>query len=331
MSCSIVLIIFEFETRDFTHGLCVFAQPVHHYRLGDGMFDWNDMRYFLELQRSGRLLTAAKRLNTTHSTVARHIESIEQHLGAALFVQNAQGYELTPAGQALLRHAEAMENTALLAQEEITQAIAPMGKIRLGVTEGIGIMFITSRLRGLFERYPGLEVELVAVPRFVSILNREAEISIHLDRPNADLLITRKLTDYTLALYASRLYLDKAPPLNSREDLANHYWIGYVDDLLFSQELLFLNNFCRTPTVTFRSTSVIAQQQAARAGLGIAVLPNYMASNDPELVRVLPEESVQRSYWISTRRELHKSVRLRVVWDFLLELCKEEQGVLLAP
>ena len=295
------------------------------------MFDWNDMRYFLELQRSGRLLTAAKRLNTTHSTVARHIESIEQHLGAALFVQHAQGYELTPAGQALLKHAEAMENVALLAQEEINQSLTPLGKIRLGVTEGIGIMFIAPRLRGLFERYPGLEVELVAVPRFVSILNREAEISIHLDRPNADLLITRKLTDYQLALYASRLYLDKAPPLTSRDDLANHYWIGYVDDLLFSQELLFLNTFCRTPTVTFRSTSVIAQQQAARAGLGIAVLPNYMAADDPDLVRVLPDESVQRSYWISTRRELHKSVRLRVVWDYLLELCREERAVLLAP
>ena len=296
---------------------------------GMTMFDWNDLRYFLELQRSGRLLTAAKRLNTTHSTVARHIENIEQHLGTALFVQHAQGYELTPAGQALLKHAEAMENVALLAQEEITQAIAPLGKIRLGVTEGIGIMFIASRLRGLFERYPGLEVELVAVPRFVSILNREAEISIHLDRPHADLLITRKLTDYRLALYASRTYLEKAPPLNHRDDLANHYWIGYVDDLLFSQELLFINHFCRNPTVTFRSTSVIAQQQAARAGLGIAVLLNYMARQDPELVRVLPEESVQRSYWISTRRELHKSVRLRVVWDFLLELCREEQGILL--
>lgn len=168
------------------------------------MFDWNDMRYFLELQRSGRLLTAAKRLNTTHSTVARHIESIEQHLGAALFVQHAQGYELTPAGQALLKHAEAMENVALLAQEEINQSLTPLGKIRLGVTEGIGIMFIAPRLRGLFERYPGLEVELVAVPRFVSILNREAEISIHLDRPNADLLITRKLTDYRLPTRALR-------------------------------------------------------------------------------------------------------------------------------
>ena len=293
------------------------------------MFDWNDLRFFLELQRSGRLLTAAKRLNTTHSTVARHIDNIEQSLGTALFVQHAQGYELTPSGQALLKHAEAMENVALLAQEEITQAITPLGKIRLGVTEGIGIMFFTPRMGSLFERYPGLEVELVAVPRFVGILNREAEISIHLERPNADLLITRKLTDYRLALYASPEYLAQAPALNYREDLAKHSWIGYVDDLLFSQELMFLNSFCRNPRVVFHSTSVIAQQQAARSGLGIAVLPCYMASADPDLVPLLPEESIERTYWISTRRELHKSVRLRVVWDYVVGLCEAEQGLLL--
>lgn len=292
------------------------------------MFDWNDLRFFLELQRSGRLLTAAKRLNTTHSTVARHIESIEQSLGTALFVQHAQGYELTPSGQALLKHAEAMENVALLAQEEITQAITPLGKIRLGVTEGIGIMFFTPRMNALFERYPGLEVELVAVPRFVSILNREAEISIHLERPSADMLVTRKLTDYRLALYASQTYLDKAPQLHSREDLGRHAWIGYVDDLLFSQELMFLNSFCRSPRVVFHSTSVIAQQEAARSGLGIAVLPCYMAASDPDLVALLPDESIERSYWISTRRELHKSVRLRVVWDYVVGLCEAEQGLL---
>jgi DNA-binding transcriptional LysR family regulator len=192
-------------------------------------------------------------------------------------------------------------------------------------------MFLASRMNGLFERYPGLEVELVAVPRFVSILNREAEISIHLERPAADMLVTRKLTDYRLALYASQEYLDRSPALRSREDLGRHAWIGYVDDLLFSQELMFLNSFCRNPRVVFHSTSVIAQQQAARAGLGIAVLPCYMASADPGLVPLLPEESIQRSYWISTRRELHKSVRLRVLWDYVVQLCEREQGLLLGP
>jgi DNA-binding transcriptional LysR family regulator len=95
--------------------------------------------------------------------------------------------------------------------------------------------------------------------------------------------------------------------------------------------LLLLNSFCRNPVVAFRSTSVLAQQEAARIGLGIAVLPVYMAASDPRLVRVLPTETLQRSYWISTRRELHKSVRLRVVWDFLLQMCASEQAVLLAP
>ncbi|WP_338480445.1 LysR family transcriptional regulator [Pseudomonas trivialis] len=293
------------------------------------MFDWNDLRFFLELQRSGRLLTAAQRLKTTHATVARHIEAIEKSLGTALFVQHAQGYELTPSGEALLKHAEAMENLALLAEDELTHSAAPLGKIRLGVAEGLGVMFLAGRMGGLFERYPGLEVELVAVPRFVSILNREAEISIHLERPSVDQLVTRKLTDYRLALYASRAYLDRHPPIEKREDLAAHAWIDYVDDLLFSQELKFLSSFCRTPKVVFHSTSVIAQHQAARSGLGIAVLPCFMAAGDPDLIALLPEEGIQRSYWISSRRELHKSVRLRVLWDYVVELCAREQALLL--
>ncbi|HBP1402574.1 LysR family transcriptional regulator [Pseudomonas aeruginosa] len=295
------------------------------------MFDWNDLRFFLELQRSGRLLTAAKRLGTTHATVARHIENIERDLGTQLFAQHTGGYQLTPAGQALLKHAEAMENTALLAQEEMSQSISPLGQIRIGVTEGLGSVFLAPRLAQLMHHYPGLEVELVSVPRFVSITNREADIAISLDRPSADLVITRLLTRYRLALFASPAYLEQAPPLRDRDDLGRHQWIGYVDDLLFSQELMFHHSFCRHPQVVFRSTSVVAQQQAAQAGIGLAILPHFMGSRDPLLVPVLPEESIQREYWMSTRRELHRSVRLRVVWDFLLELCQREREVLLGP
>ncbi|MFV3304064.1 LysR family transcriptional regulator [Pseudomonas sp. NY15181] len=292
------------------------------------MFDWNDLRYFLELHRSGRLLTTAKRLGTTHATVARHIENIERDLGTQLFAQHTGGYQLTPAGQALLKHAEAMENTALLAQEEMSQAISPLGQIRIGVTEGLGTMFLAPRMGELMRRYPGLEVELVSVPRFVSITNREADIAITLERPSADLVISRRLTRYRLSLFASPAYLASAPPLRDREDLSRHPWIGYVDDLLFSQELLFHHSFCRHPQVVFRSTSVVAQQQAAHSGIGIAILPQYMGLNDPLLVPVLPEEFIEREYWMCTRRELHRSVRLRLVWDFLVEVCGREQGIL---
>lgn len=293
------------------------------------MFDWNDLRYFLELHRSGRLLATARKLNTTHATVARHIENIERDLGTQLFAQHTGGYQLTPAGLALLKHAEAMENTALLAQEEMSQSISPLGQVRLGVTEGLGTMFLAPRLGELMRQYPGLELELVSVPRFVSITNREADIAITLERPNADLVISRRLTRYRLSLFASPAYLEKAPPLRDRDDLCKHQWIGYVDDLLFSQELMFHHSFCRHPQVVFRSTSVVAQQQAAQAGVGLAILPQFMGLHDPLLVPVLPEEFIEREYWMCTRRELHRSVRLRLVWDFLVGLCEREQEVLM--
>jgi DNA-binding transcriptional LysR family regulator len=285
------------------------------------MFDWNDLRFFLELHRSGRLLLAARRLKTTHATVARHIDAIEKAIGCQLFVQQAQGYTLTPAGQALLKHAEAMENIALLAQEELTETVSPLGKVRIGVTEGLGVMFLASRLGPLFERYPGLEVELVAVPRFVSIINHEADISILLEKPTIDQLIVRELTPYRLSLYASPQYLVRMPLIDNRESLNAHHWIGYVDDLLFTQELSMLTHFCRHPHVVFTSTSVIAQQQAAQSGLGLAVLPRYIGELDSLLHPVLPELNIERHYWICTRRDLHRSVRLRIVWDYLMEVC----------
>jgi DNA-binding transcriptional LysR family regulator len=73
---------------------------------------------------------------------------------------------------------------------------------------------------------------------------------------------------------------------------------------------------------------VVAQQQAAQAGIGLAILPQFMGLHDPRLVPVLPEEFIEREYWMCTRRELHRSVRLRLVWDFLLQLCEREQQIL---
>lgn len=293
------------------------------------MFDWNDLRFFLELQRSGRLLTAARRLGTSHATVARRVESLEKALGVQLLVQQASGFRLTPAGQALLAHAQAMEDAARLAQEDLASNTTPLGRVRVGVTEGLGTGFIAARLLPLLQAHPGLEVELVSVPRFVSIANREADIAITLERPSTDQLIARKLSRYQLKLYASPDYLDRSPPLRNVQDLAEHAWIGYVDDLLFSQELRFVQSLCRRPRIVFRSTSVIAQQMAAQAGVGLAVLPHYLASRDPQLRCVLPVEHFVRQYWISTHRELHRSERLRVVWDYLLELCQRERDLLI--
>ena len=98
-------------------------------------------------------------------------------------------------------------------------------------------------------------------------------------------MVTRKLTDYCLGLYATPAYLDAHAPIREREDLAGHPIVGYVDDLLFSRELMFHRGLCRNPLIHLRCTSVVGQQQAALADGGIAVLPYYLTYDDARLRR----------------------------------------------
>nr|WP_199067726.1 LysR family transcriptional regulator [Chromobacterium sp. ASV5] len=294
------------------------------------MFDWNDVRFFLALQRGGKLLSAARQLGTTHATVARHLAELEAALGQPLFVQQPDGYVLTAAGRQLLPLAEALENTASQMLDVGRAGHAEVsGLVRIGAPEGLGAIFLGRHLPALMARFPGLEVDLVAVPRFVSITSREVDIAIALERPQANLVVTRKLTDYALGLYATPSYLAGREPIREREDLGGHQIIGYVDDLLFSRELMFHHGLCRNPRLSLRSTSVVAQREAALADGGIAVLPYYMTFDDPRLARVLPELSIVRSYWISARGDIRHTLRYRAVWDFLVELCQSRQALLL--
>ncbi len=294
------------------------------------MFDWNDVRYFLALQRCGKLLGAARQLGTTHATVARHIDALEQAMGQPLFIQQADGYALTAAGRQLLPLAEALENTASQMLDSGKRGhVEVNGVVRLGAPEGLGAQFLARHMPALMAQYPGLEIDLVAVPRFVSITSREVDIAITLERPQANLVVTRKLTDYCLGLYATPAYLAAHPPIAEREDLNGHAILAYVDDLLFSRELMFHHGLCRHPSMPLRSTSVVAQKEAALADGGIVVLPYYMTYDDPRLSQLLPELRIIRSYWISARSNIRRTLRYRVVWDYVVELCQSMQWLLL--
>lgn len=294
------------------------------------MFDWNDVRFFLALQRCGKLLGAAKQLGTTHATVARHIAALERVLGQPLFVQQADGYTLTAAGRQLLPLAESLENTASQMLDGARKGPAEVsGVVRLGAPEGLGALFLARHMPALMARYPDLEIDLVAVPRFVSLTSREVDIAISLERPQANLVVTRKLTDYCLGLYATPSYLAAQPAIHEREDLNGHAILGYVDDLLFSRELMFHHGLCRHPRIPLRSTSVVAQKEAALTDGGIAVLPYYMTYDDPRLQHILPDLRIIRSYWISGRSNIRRTLRYRVVWDYVVELCQRMQWLLL--
>lgn len=255
---------------------------------------------------------------------------LEQSIGTKLLDHSSAGFKLTTAGAKLLEHAEAMESIGIEIEEEIAgRDYAISGVVRIGVTEGLGNDFLAEHLFELNRSLPNLGIDLISIPRFVNLANREADIAIGQERPSAGRLLISKLTDYNLRLYASPRYLAQHSPIRSRKDLDGHSFVWYVDDLLYSNELRYLGNVCRAPRVLFRSTSISAQRQAAIAGAGIAILPCFMVKPNSGLTEILPDEiKLTRPYWITTRRELLNLARVRAVWDFLKEIMEREQEVM---
>ncbi|BCN39292.1 LysR family transcriptional regulator [Alicycliphilus denitrificans] len=294
--------------------------------------DWDNLRYFLELARTGTLAAAARRAGVEHTTVARRIQALEKQMGAPLFAREAAGHRLTEAGRHLLPAVEAME-AAVLGVERASPANAsaagPSGLVRVGATEGFGTLILAPHLARLTQRHPHLSIDLLALPRMLHLSRREADIVISLERPKRGSVIVTRLADYTLRLYGQREYLARRPLVATREDLRHHAFISYVDDLLFTKELQFLGQLYPPERFALRSTSITAQYEAVRAGAGLAVLPAFLADRDPILARVLPHEAAfTRTFWMSMPAEAKHLARMQAVWAFLKEVGQKEAGLL---
>lgn len=293
--------------------------------------DWDNLRYFLELSRTRKLTAAARRLEVDHTTVSRRIQALEKSLGAQLFTRETSGYSLTEAGRSLLPQAEAMESAcSAIEREREEQTEMLSGHVRIGVTEGYGSVMLAPQLAEFTQRYPHLGIDLLAVPRTMHLSRREADIVITLDRPERGPFIITRLTDYVLRLYASPSYLQAHAPINSRETLRSHRFVSYIDDLLYSKELFYLDEIGKPLQVSLRSTSILVQQQAAAAGAGIAILPAFAAEADSRLQPILSDSiEFTRTFWMLMPIELKDIARMKATWTYLREMADSQQDLLL--
>src|SRR5258708_28233013 len=164
--------------------------------------NWDDLRYFLAVARTGTLSAAAKQLGTEHTTVARHIEALEDDLNSRLFHKSNCGYGLTDAGERLLAGAEAIESAYVFAKAAVSSEGQPIsGTVRIGAPDGFGNVFLAPRVRALTNRHPKLEIEILAGSRLFSLLKREADIAIGHSSPEQIRLVSRRLTDFRMYVY----------------------------------------------------------------------------------------------------------------------------------
>jgi len=288
--------------------------------------NWSDLPYFLAVARTGQLNRAAVTLGIDATTVGRRIRRLERDLGERLFEQGPLGQELTSTGSALVQRAEAMSAIAA----EIGQSGAELcGPVRISVAEGFGTWFISRHLAEFSQRHPELEVDLVANSGFLNPTRRETDLAVLLAPPRRGPLITRRLTNYRLWLYASREYLTRHAAVASFADLTTHTLIGYVPDIIYAPELRYLEELPVDARPKLRSSSINAQHALIAAGAGIGVLPCFIGAVDMDLVRILPEFEIERSFWLVGHRETHGFAHVRAMWNWLVDLAQREQALLI--
>lgn len=291
--------------------------------------DWNDLRVFLAVARSGQLSGAGRALQMDSTTVGRRLRRLEQALGQRLFEQTRGGQVLTQDGENLLVRVERMAGEAAALFQSGAQSRGLGGQIRLSVSEGFGSWFLAPRLPRLAREHPELSVELVATSGFLSPSKREADIAVMLSRPKAGPLIARKLADYSLMLYASPAYLVEAGTPTHAQDLARgHRLVGYISDLLYAPELDYLNEIHADLRASVTSSSIIAQLRLLAGGAGIGVLPSFMGDQELGVQRVLPELRIKRSFWIVTHKDNHRLEKVRYLSDWLTGQVRTDRRLL---
>ncbi|MEM6159328.1 LysR family transcriptional regulator [Erwinia sp. P6884] len=286
--------------------------------------DWNDLRFFLTVARTQSLTKTAEAFRVSQSTVSRRIGMIETALRSRLFVHHQTGYFLTDAGRDLIRYAEEVEEKVLLLESKIAGCdLRPAGTVRLATAATLASHLIIPALPRFADRFPDIRLEIITGINSVSVTRHDADLALRLIRPEQNSLKIRKAGRLQSAVYGSEDYLSQhsapdARPLEGRRMIG---WDSAYAHLPAAKWLSETYPYSRSALVV---SSLDSQIAAVRAGLGLAVLPCFIAAHYCEMVEVLPAKNVfSEDLWLVSHADLSASTRVRAVSEFLLEILSE--------
>ena len=282
---------------------------------------WDDLRVFLAVARRSRLLNAARVLGLDPATVGRRIGALETSLGTKLFDRSPQGYTLTETGRSLLGHAQAIESQAGEAAAEIGgQADRLSGTVRIGAPDGVSNYLLIDACDALTQDNPDLQVQVVAMPRIFSLTQREADLTITVAPPTAGRLTVRKIADYRLRLYARADLVAGLGPVRTMEDLRDLRGIGYISDMIFDKELDYYALLGREQEPSLTSNSLLMQIRWCLRGVGLCILPDFVAREHPGLAVVLPDDvRLTRAFYLVRHQDDARVARINRIADLVVD------------
>ena len=286
--------------------------------------NWDDVRVFLALARAGSLTEASRSLKVEHTTVARRIAQLEQTLGVHLFDRLPRGWMLTSEGEQLSARAAQMEEQAHEFLREAADGAPLSGTVRLSAAPSIGQGFLLPQLCAMHHRWASVTLEMVVESRVAVLSRREADLALRVGRPQEPGLAARLLGGMSYGLYGRAGYA-------ASRDAADWRFVGYDDSLAQAPEHQWLERYRGGRGYALRANTLAMMRDAVRMGLGVAVLPHFMAAGDASL-EYLPQEGgpPPRELWLVVHPDVRRSPRVRLIADLVAEVVSGS-GAVLAP
>lgn len=271
--------------------------------------DWDDLRMFLAVAREGSLSGAARTLSVNHSTVFRRLNGLEARLDVRLFDRQPGGYGLTSAGEALLESSDRVEAEILSAERALRgRDLRLRGGLRVTMPDTIARLMLPALIAPFERRYPEIELELVVSDTFLNLGKRDADIALRPTNTPPETLIGRRVSGIATAIYR---HVDADAPAAA---LSRCRWIAPDDSLAHLASARWLRDLA--PPVAIRANTMSGMLDAARAGMGLAVLPCFLGDPEPALRRVRdPVAEFETGLWALTHRDLRQTARIRAFLD----------------
>ncbi len=275
------------------------------------MGNWDDLRLFLAVAREQSLSGAGKLLRLDPATLGRRMARLEKTMQAVLFVKSPSGYALTEAGVQLLSRAEAAEQAMRQATADVVVPSDQLaGQIRIGAPDGCANYLLPQVCARLVADNPGLDIQIVALPRVFNLSRREADMAIGVSAPTAGRLVVQKIADYQLHLAAADSYLAARPAIRTVADLQGHRLVGYIPDMIFDRELDYLAELGMT-RVPLASNSVSVQGNMIRQGGGVGIVHDFSLPATPGVTRILTGDvHLSRAFYLIRHEDDRRNLRL---------------------
>ena len=294
------------------------------------MLDWDKLRIFHTAAESGSFTHAAEKLNMSQSAVSRQISALEEDLGLKLFIRHARGLVLTEVGEQLFRTAHRMHWELQQVETQMSESQeVPTGPLLVTTTVGIGSTWLSSRIHEFLMLHPEIQIEIKLNDSELDLAMREADVAIRLHRPNQSEMIQRKLFTVHNHFYASLDYVEKNGAPESVDQLDQHKVISFGEPVpSYLGDINYLERLGRPDSSPRRAAmkvnAIYGMMQACRAGIGIAMLPDYVTENEAKLTRILPgiELPAYEAYFVYPPA-LKNSKRVGVFRDFVVGKARE--------